>query len=156
MSSDLKSNEVAVHADRHRNKAIKLTNKLNTLQAELQQLRNEGAFLSEINKKKQEIQDTNSRATSEMQMAGKLDAKALLDILVATNVQDAVQAIEQANKQVEEAVEKIKSIRRVFEYIDLFIRLGGAIVSAATTGTPAAQIKAIVEAISILYQTDFP
>jgi hypothetical protein len=37
----------------------------------------------------------------------------------------------------------------------LFIRVAGAIVSAATTISPPAQIKAIIEAINILYEADF-
>ena len=155
MSSKLTPNEVFDHAEQHRDKARQLMERRGRLQAELQELIDRGASLADINEKKQEIQKTNSEISKEVQMAQDLDAKAILDLLISTDVENAMEAINQANEQVKKAVEKINTIRRVFQYIDLFIRLGGAIANAATTGSPAAQIKAIIEAIDTLYQTDF-
>lgn len=156
MSSQLTPDEVFTHAQQHRDNASQLMERRGRLQAELQQLRNGGASVADINEKNGEIQDTNSRTSKEIQMANDLDAKAILNILISTDVENAIDAINKASKQVKKAVEKINSIKRVLQYIDLFIRIGGAIVNAATTGTPAAQIKAIIEAIDILYKKDFP
>lgn len=155
MSSQLTPDEVFTHAQQHRDKASQLMERRGRLQAELQELRNGGASVADINEKNGEIQDTNSRIAKEITTANDLDAKAILGILISTDVGNAMDAINKASEQVIEAVEKINSIRRVLQYIDLFIRIGGAIVNAATTGTPAAQIKTIIEAIDTLYQTDF-
>lgn len=155
MSSELQSNEVFAHAEQHRNRARQLMDIRGRLQLKLQQLINQGASLTEINEIKQEILDTNSRISKEIQISNDLDAKAITGILISTDVGNAIEAIEEANVRVKEAVEKINSIKKAFQYIDLFIRLGGAIANAATTGSPAAQIKAIIETIDTLYQTDF-
>lgn len=155
MSSQLTPDEVFTHAQQHRDRARELMDIRGRLQAELQQLRNQGASLADINQINEKIKETNSRNSKEITTASDLDAKAILDSLISTDVGNAMDAINKASKQVTKAVEKIEGIKRVLEYIDLFIRLGGAIVNAAITGTPPAQIKAIIEAIDTLYQTDF-
>lgn len=155
MSTELMPIEVSKCAGHCREVAIKLTERVGKLQAELQQLIDGGASLADINEKKAEIQETNTRINNSINKAVDLDAKAILDILVKTDVQDAIKTINLAKDRVNKAVKKINSIRRVLQYIDLFIRLAAAIVGAATTGSPPAQIKAIIGAIDTLYQTDF-
>ena len=147
MSTELKSSD--------REKIVQLIDIRGRLQFELQQLIAIGASSALIAQKNTEIQGVNSRISDEARTAENLDAKAILDTLVETNVSDAMKAINCTKDKVTKAVEKINSIRRVFQYIDLFIRLGAAIVGAAATGSPAAQIKAIIDSIDTLYQTDF-
>lgn len=155
MPSQLTPGEIDTHAEQHRDLATQLMNKRGKLKAKRKELIDRGASLADINEINTKIQETNSRIAKEIQLAIDLDAKAILAIMTSTDVTNAMKEIEQASKQVTEAVEKIEGIKRVLEYIDLFIRLGGAIANAAITGTPPAQIAAIIGAIDTLYQTDF-
>jgi hypothetical protein len=155
MSSQLTPDKLFTYSQQYRDIAILLIKIIGKLQFELQQLQNSGASIANIDKKQGEIQETNSRITKVITIANELNTQAIRDILVSTDVENAMDAINKASEQVIEAVDEINSIRKTLEYIDLFIRVGGAIVNAAITGTPAAQIKAIIGAIDKLYQTDF-
>ena len=157
MSTQLTSANLLDTAQGYREAAEELMNTRGRgrLQFELQQLIDSQAPLADINAKQQEISDINTNITRCVQKAQDLDAIAILDIIAATNVQEAMQQISQAKDKVLRAVKGINNIRRTLQYVNLFIRVAGAIVSAATTISPPAQIKAIIEAINILYEADF-
>jgi hypothetical protein len=150
MNEKLTPDDLFAHAAQHRQVAVEAMKRRGILQAQLRELIDTGAPLSERRKIEGQIQDINTRITQVISKAQDLDTQAIRDILVATNLQEAKERIEKATEKVLEAVKNLNDIREVFQVIDLFIRLGGAIVSAAITGSPAAQIKAIVEAIDAL------
>jgi uncharacterized Zn finger protein len=154
-TTKLTSANLQVDAQNYRDLATVLMNIRGRIQAELQELIDSASSLAEINNKKEEIIGTNSRISQSIQKAQDLDSQALLNLIVNTDSQDAMAKILEANNQVLKAVQEINDIRRVFQYIDLLIRVASGIVNAATTITPPAQIKAIVGAINNLYDGDF-
>lgn len=156
MSSQLTSDQIDTHGVQHLALAGQLENRRGQLKAKRKDLIERGASLADINDINEKIQEINSRHATEIRKANHLDALAIKKKLASTDVTNAMEAINKASEQVKKAVEKIEGIKRVLEYIDLFIRLGGAIANAAITGTPAAQIKAIIEEIDKLYKKDFP
>ena len=125
------------------------------LQAELKDLVDNGASANNINAKQQDILETNTRITQNIQEAQRLDAQAIKNILVSTNSVDAISKITDAKNKVLEAIKEIADVRRTLQYVDLFIRIAGAIIGAATTTTPPAQIDATIKAINLLYDADF-
>lgn len=151
-TTELTSTNLYECANYHRNIARVLMDRLGVLQAERQSLI--GSSSSLVNSKEQEIIDTNSEISWSTQKAQDLDSQAIIGIIADTDLQEAMTKISEANKQVLKAIEKIDDIRRVFQYIDLFIRVAGGIVGAAITTTPPAQIKASIKAINILYDSD--
>jgi len=148
MTTQLQPSEIRTTAQYCRDCAIALMDMIGILQSEIQQLRSNGASPAVINAKYQEISEINTRISQLVQKANDLDAKAILNILVSTDVLDAIVKITGAKDKVLKAVEKINDVRRALQIVDLFIRIAGAIVSAATTGNPAAQIKLIFDAIN--------
>lgn len=154
-TTKLTSANLQVNAQKYHDLAKLLINIRGKLQAELQESIDSASSLSTINKKEQEIIETNSRISQSIQKAQDLDAQAILNLIVDTDSQDAMKKISEATDRVLKAVQEINDIRRVFEYIDLAIRVASGIVKAATTITPPAQIKAIVGAIKTLYDRDF-
>jgi hypothetical protein len=133
-----------------RSLSTELMNTQGKTQAELINLIARGASQSEILLKRQELDTIGGKITEAIQKAQTLDSKAILGILAETDLANAMKAISDANDKVLEALNRIKEVRKALEFVDLFIRLGGAIIGAATTGNPAAQIKKIIEAIDDL------
>ncbi|WP_375500262.1 hypothetical protein [uncultured Nostoc sp.] len=150
MTTKLTPDELFDHAEQHRQVSQKLMTQRTNLQAKHQGFINTGASLEKINQIKENIQERNSKITQEILKAQELDTQGMRDILVETDLQNAKIEIDKATKKVLEAVENLDDIRKSLQFVDLFIRLGGAIVNATITGNPAAQIKAIVKAIDAL------
>jgi hypothetical protein len=150
MTSQLQPNDLSVTAQFCRDCALALIDLRGRLQFDLQQLLATNSPLANINAKNQEISETNTRISQIASKAQDLDTKAILGILADTDVLNAINKITDAKTKVLKAVEKINDVRRVLKFVDLFIRIAGAIVSAVTTGNPAAQIKLILEAIDSL------
>lgn len=154
-TTELTSTNLHECANYHRNIARVLMDRGGVLLAELQILINSSSSLTNINSKKQEITETNSKISQSVLKAHDLDSQALLDRIVDTDLQEAMKEISKANDKVLEVIQEIDNIRKVFQYIDLFIRVAGGIVNAAITTTPPAQIKASIEVINTLYDYDF-
>jgi hypothetical protein len=113
MSTQLTSANLLDTAQGYREAAEELMNTRGRgrLQFELQQLIDSQAPLADINAKQQEISDINTNITRCVQKAQDLDAIAILDIIVATNVQEAMKQISQAKDKVLRAVKGINNIR---------------------------------------------
>jgi hypothetical protein len=154
-TTKLTSANLQVSAQKYRDLATVLTNIRGRLQAELQESIDSSSSLATINKKKEEIIETNSRISQSIQKAQELDSQALLNLIVDTDSQDAMKNISEANDRVLKAIQEIDDIRRVFKYIDLAIEVASGIVKAATSMTFPAQIKAIVGTINTMYDRDF-
>lgn len=146
MNTNLTKDNLFVQADSCRQLAKKNMDKRDIFKAQLSTLKANNSPKSEIEKLENGIGELDQRIPELLTQATSLDARGILGAL--TNLEESHNRIQASTNKVLKAVEKLNDIKGVLKVVDMFIRLGAAILGAIKTGgNPPAQISQIVEAI---------
>lgn len=146
MTTKLTNNDLFAQADFCRQLARQNLDKRDIFKAQVRTLKANNGPTSEIEKLENGISEIDQKIPELLTQARELDVRGILGAL--TNLEDAQNRIQASTNKVLKAVEKLNDIKGVLKVVDMFIRLGAAILGAIKTGgSPPAQISQIVGAI---------
>ncbi len=146
MSTNLESEDLFAQADKYNKLAQKSQDKTEKLLGKLKSLKDNNAPTNQIKELERDVKEYRNNIQMLREQAKELAAQGIISI--TTDLPNAKEKIEKSTDKVLAAVDKVENTKKFLRVIDIFVRLGTAIINPASS--QPAKIAQIVGEIDTL------